>query len=109
MNLTPVNEITEKCLEPTGLKKACRALRDRITAQIHRTRAAILGEFRQRLLPYEQLLQLALNEAESLAWQTRYPHLLFPTLAREKAEEVVAWRDRQQSLLHTNRPLTLAA
>ena len=39
------------------------------------------------------MLRLALNEAEAIAWQTEYPHLIFPTLAQEKAEEVAAWQE----------------
>ena len=37
-----------------------------------------------------QLLRLALNEAEALAWQTDYPHLLFPALALEKVQAAAA-------------------
>jgi hypothetical protein len=39
-----------------------------------------------------------LNEAEALAFQTEYPHLLFPTLAMEKIQAVSAWQSRQQLL-----------
>jgi hypothetical protein len=40
-----------------------------------------------------------LNEAEALAWQTAYPHLLFPSLAVEKIQSVAAWQARQR-LVH---------
>jgi hypothetical protein len=39
-----------------------------------------------------------LNEAEALAWQTSYPHLLFPELAVEKVQAVAAWQTRQESV-----------
>jgi hypothetical protein len=42
------------------------------------------------------MLRLALNEAEALAWQTLYPHLVFPDLAAEKVRGVAAWNSRQQ-------------
>jgi len=50
-----------------------------------------------------QLLQLALNEAEALAWQTDYPHLLFPALALEKVQAAAAWQMRQQSVRQQQR------
>ena len=58
----------------------------------------IYAESRALLEAHETMLQLALNEAESLADQTKYPHLVFPTLAMEKVQAVVAWDARQQSL-----------
>lgn len=61
-------------------------------------RNRIVNEFHETFESHEQLVQLALNEAEALAWQTAYPHLLFPTLAVEKVQAVAAWQRRQQSL-----------
>ena len=66
--------------------------------QIEKTKEAILTEFRATLGAHGQLLRLALNEAEALAWQTDYPHLVFPALAVEKAQAVVTWDARQRSL-----------
>ena len=107
MNLMQINEVSARCAGTA--KNACRALRLRILEQINKTRASIVSEFEQQLQPYDQLLRLAITEAESLAWQTRYPHLLFPTLAREKAESVAAWKNRQQELLHSEAVTRLAA
>jgi hypothetical protein len=45
------------------------------------------------------LLELAMNEAEALAWQTDFPQLFFPTLAAEKAGAVAGWHARQRRLL----------
>lgn len=44
------------------------------------------------------MLHLAINEAESLAFQTPFPHLFFPTLAEEKAGALVRWASRQRRL-----------
>jgi hypothetical protein len=45
---------------------------------------------------HQKLLRLAVNEAEALAYETDYPHLVFPALAEEKAQQVAAWETRQQ-------------
>jgi hypothetical protein len=44
------------------------------------------------------MFRLALNEAEALAWQTGYPHLLFPALATEKIQAATEWSARQKLL-----------
>jgi hypothetical protein len=41
----------------------------------------------------ERLFRVAVNEAEALAWQTEYPHLVFPALAAEKVLAASAWYD----------------
>jgi hypothetical protein len=45
-----------------------------------------------------RLLRLALDEAEALAWQTGFPHLWFPVLAKEKAEAIARWDWRQNRI-----------
>jgi hypothetical protein len=75
---------------------ACRA----IPAQMSRAKTAILAQSRLSVAVPEHLIRLAVNEAEALAWQTRYPHLLFPTLAAEKIEAVAAWNARQNQIRH---------
>jgi len=67
----------------------------KVLAQIRDTKAAILAESRDTLKVQEQLLRLALNEAEALAWQTVYPQLLFPALAAEKIRGLAAWHSHQ--------------
>lgn len=81
---------------------ACVASCQKILAQISRARAAIFAESRHALRAPERLLRLALNEAEAVAWQTAYPHLVFPTLATEKVQAVAAWNKTQQSMRRTN-------
>jgi hypothetical protein len=80
--------ITDKCVQ------SCKKL----LAGIEQAKKRIANEFQETLESHGQLVQLALNEAEALAWQTTYPHLLFPSLAVEKIQTAAAWRTRQQSL-----------
>lgn len=79
-------------LKTTGL-----AASPRVLDQIRNVRLSILNEFSQCLRAPGHVLKLALNEAEALAWQSGVPHLVFPILAREKAQEVAAWHERQTS------------
>jgi hypothetical protein len=107
MNATDkTKEIT--ALNPT-FKHVCLASCQKLLAQIERTKDAIVAEFRETLGEHEQMLHLALNEAEALAWQTTYPHLIFPTLAVEKAQAVASWHRRQRSIQRTGAALELAA
>jgi len=78
------------------LRTNCAACYEKMSAQITATREVILAESRQALTAPERLLRLALNEAEALAWQTTYPHLVFPSLATEKVQAVAAWNSNQQ-------------
>ena len=73
----------------------------RLVGRIAKAKAAILAEFHEAMGGREQLLRLALNEAEALAWQTPYPHLVFPTLATEKAQALTNWEARQRSIRPT--------
>ncbi len=69
-----------------------------ILAQISEAKSAIFAEARETLKLRDQMLRLALNEAEALAWQTLYPHFFFSSLAVEKVQGVAAW-NRHQRLL----------
>ena len=55
------------------------------------------------------VLELALNEAAALAWQTGFPDLFFPLLAMEKVCAVAAWHLRQQLVRRTEPSLSLSA
>ncbi len=81
-----------------ALADFCLASCKKLGAQIQKTKNAILTEFVDAFKTREHLLRLALNEAEALAWQTDFPHLVFPTLATEKAQAALAWSVRQRSL-----------
>ena len=73
---------------------SCRKLLDRI----EQAKQAVLDEFRDTMDAHNQMVRLAVNEAEALAWETDYPHLVFPTLAHEKAQEVTSWEARQREI-----------
>jgi hypothetical protein len=72
-----------------------------VDPQIGTAKDSIRSEFREKFSVSEHLLDLALNEAEALAWETGFPYLFFPTLAREKLQALDAWSMRQKSLRHT--------
>ena len=86
-------------------KRVCLASCRKLLTQIESSKDAIFDEFRDLIGGQERMLRLALNEAEAIAWQTEYPHLIFPTLAQEKAEEVAAWQEHalaiRESLVHS--------
>lgn len=88
---------------------ACLASCKKLVAEIAKTRDAILNEFRESRSLNEHLLRLALNEAEGLAWQSGFPQLVFPTLAREKAQAMASWNARQQFIRRAESRLPLAA
>jgi hypothetical protein len=81
-----------------ALKNACLAACQKVLERIAGARERILNESRGMLRAQEHLLQLALNEAEAAAWQTTYPDLVFPVLAAEKVQAVVAWDAKLQKV-----------
>src|SRR5262245_60408291 len=84
--------------------QACLGSCRKLLTEIANIKAAILAEFREALEEDSHLLDLAVNEAEALAWQTGFPQLVFPTLATEKARALAKWHARQQSLLEGDPP-----
>ena len=91
-----------------NLAEICLASCQKLIAQIKETKDRILTEFQDRYETHEQLLRLALNEAEALAWQTPYPQLVFPDLAVEKAQAVAAWSSHQRSIRHAKPALAIS-
>ena len=89
------------------LRNSALAVCGKLLAQMQEAKAVIVEEFRGTFDGNEHLLRLALIEAEALAWQSGVPQLVFPTLAREKAQAAAAWHRRQRSI-HRN-TLALAA
>ena len=87
----------------------CVASYKRLLAQIEEVKAAIVNEFRGRLEADQRVLELAVNEAEALAWDTGFPQLLFPDLAAEKAVAVAGWHERQQALRRRSEPRLITA
>jgi len=76
-------------------------------AQVKRVRETVFAEAPPALREQRHALRLALNEAEALAWQTMFPHLVFPVLALEKVQAVMTWNARQQEVRRANPNLTL--
>jgi len=76
----------------------CSASCRKLVEQVNRTKSAVLHEFQEAFGIDEHLLQLAMNEAEAIAWQTGYPQLVFADLAAEKVRSVVLWNQRQKAL-----------
>lgn len=95
--MNDIERLKESAADNRTLAGVCLGSCQKLVAQIERTKNAILGEFLATLEAHEHLLRLAVTEAEALAWQTDFPLLVFPTLAREKAQAVVAWQTRQRS------------
>jgi hypothetical protein len=92
-NLTEKNENSRQDFGTLCLD-TCRKLLNRI----EQVKQAVLDEFHETLDAHNQMLRLAVNEAEALAWETDYPHLVFPALAHEKAEQVNSWQARQRKI-----------
>jgi hypothetical protein len=89
--------------------KVCLDSCRKLLARIENAKADIVAEFRDKLEEHQHVLELAVNEAEALAWEEGLPQLLFPTLAVEKASAVATWHNRQQSLLRRTSPMLAAA
>lgn len=84
--------------------KFCAECYNRFIAEVAEVRDRITSEFRVNLDGHGNLFRLALNEAEFLASQTEYPHLVYPALAMEKVQAVNNWRARQTAI-RQNRPV----
>jgi len=82
------NPFTSFCLD------YCRKL----LTEIREAKDNLLQQFRKAFAGQEQMLRLALNEAEALAFLTDYPHLVFPALAMEKVQGAAAWQNRQEQI-----------
>ncbi len=95
--------------ETHSFSRACLATCEELLNQIEQAREAVVAEFKETIQTHDRLLQLAMKEAEALAWQTDYPHLVFPMLAAEKAQSVAAWHQHQQAVWRGESRLALAA
>ena len=92
-NLANENVNTEQTIAARCVQ-SCKKL----VAGIEQAKNKIAVEFQETLESHSRLFQLAVNEAEALAFQTDYPHLLFPSLAVEKIQAVSTWQSRQHYL-----------
>ena len=97
-NMNAVQQTIKNSASSETLANVCFTSCRKLLAQIEKTKDAILAQFRDKLETHEHLLRLALNEAEAIAWDTEFPHLVFPMLATEKAQTVATWLARQRSM-----------
>jgi hypothetical protein len=94
MNTTNTNKTLT---EPTIADRCVQSCKQ-LLAGIEQAKNKIAAEFRDIVELNQKSFQLALNEAEALAWQTDYPQLFFPSLALEKIQTVATWQTHQQIL-----------
>jgi hypothetical protein len=78
--------------------KICVAACKKLLARIEEAKENVIAEFSATLKGREHMLQLAVNEAEAIAWETEFPYLVFPTLAQEKAASVANWAAHQRQV-----------
>lgn len=88
---------------------ACLGACEKLVTQLTQTKENIVAEFKGAFATRQPLLQHAINQADALAWESGYPHLLFPVLATEKIESAARWQARQQLLLQGHPAYALAA
>ena len=101
-------QVSHSLISPVKVRAFCVASYRRLCDQIQQIKSKILAEFHKKIGANERLLQLALNEAEALAWQTNYPQLVFPELAHEKAQAAANWVIRQATVLEHKPVFALA-
>src|SRR5215469_13192970 len=63
----------------------------KLVVGIWRAKQKLVDQFNNVSELPKRLVQVALNEAESLAWETEYPQLVFPALAEEKIAAMSNW------------------
>ncbi len=93
----------------TEMNTTHRQTRRDVGDSLAKVRALIEREFGWLRRQQPRVFQLALNEAEALAWQSGYPHLFFPVLAWEKAATVAEWYLRQQTIRQREPAVSFAA
>ena len=96
----------DRCAET--FSRTCLNESELINNALSQTKESLLREYSGKVHSDKRMLSLALKEAEALAWQTEYPHLVFPMLAVEKAQAAVAWHQRQ-SKINAPREVAFAA
>ena len=79
-----------------SVAELCAGSCQEILVQLAKAKDAMVAQFHDLVLEHEHALQLVLNEAEALAWQTPFPQLVFQDIAEEKARDLVRWVSRQR-------------
>lgn len=80
-----------------------------LAAKIERVKNDIVAEFQDEFKANQQLFLHVINQADALAWQTDYPHLIFPQLAVEKVQAAENWVARQQAIRRDASAYAMAA
>ncbi|HEV2691365.1 MAG TPA: hypothetical protein VG347_00560 [Verrucomicrobiae bacterium] len=83
---------------------ACLGACEKIAKQIGQAKDSLVAEFKGAFQNQELTLQFAIAEADALARQTEYPHLLFPVLATEKLQ-AAAYRQSRQHYVRQSSPV----
>jgi hypothetical protein len=100
----------KKAMTPNGRKMPVPGQKEgrELAVQVASIKNGLIREYGVALGGHGELLKSALNEAEALAWQTPFPHLVFPLLAQEKAFAVNYWAARQRNVTRASREIALA-
>jgi len=98
-SLSETSTVSRNSSSENGFTNFCLNYCRKLLSEIQEARVSLLRQFQMAFRGQEQLLRLALNEAEALAFLTDYPHLVFPTLAMEKVQGAAAWKNRQQQIV----------
>jgi hypothetical protein len=92
MNAIQLNNLGDT----NDLQGAGVANENKLALTIDQVKREVFSEYQSALGANDQLLRLAIIEADALAHQTEYPHLVFPMLASEKAQSAARWQHHQQ-------------
>jgi hypothetical protein len=103
------NQETGKNGAARNLATVCLDRCQKLVALLTKVKENLVAEFKQKFEVQERLLRLAINEAEALAWETDYPHLVFPTLALEKVKVAATWNERQGMIRRGDQIFAFAA
>jgi hypothetical protein len=106
MNTTLTNNSEN---QTEAFNAACAVVGKNLANWFDQVKRQVFAEYHEALENNEQLLRLALIEAEALARQTEYPELVFPLLAAEKAQSAVRWQFHQKYLLRSSPAYALSA
>jgi hypothetical protein len=95
-NLSVVSNTTKRCGEvAVRCLKAC----EKFLAQMQRVKEQIIAQVQTGYpAPRQHWVSQTLNEAEALAWQSGFPHLVFPVLAEEKVSNLKQWQQHQNAV-----------
>jgi hypothetical protein len=94
-------ETRTKASKASRFTKICVNACKKLLGRIEQAKANVIAEFSATLKGREHMLELAVNEAEAIAWETEFPYLVFPTLAQEKAASVANWAAHQRHVRNT--------